>query len=280
MAPREPSNSMANWPIESFHTLPGNPSVVPGGDQAVADYDDLQLEPVDDTTRSPISQQSWRHPDITPQIQETLSQLPCSRPVSAPGRTDGQEGKPFEVPTHGPNQTTPLTRTEPAVEPQLTHRRRTRKEANGSSLISRSKENATPESTVDENFSSALLSRQQQDDPIDIKTDISDAARLEPASAYSVSIEGPPGKTVSREGKIQKDEIMKVLEGIPTDILSGYLMQKGISSNPGDGKDSDESEAKQKHHCTRTRCERKFSRRSELKYVTVSYYWYIVTLSR
>lgn len=264
--PRGFPNTQANWGIEAHPPLPPGSSAVSGGDQAMADFDDLRLETVGGAMEPPASQQLLRHPDIPRQVQETLSHLPHSRPVSALGRADGREAKPFQPPAQGPRRTLGPTEATSTIEPQLTYWVPAQQDETNRGLVSQTNKNADAGSAGYEASSSALPLHRQPEEPADVKRISSHSTSLDSSAMSSVNTDEQPETVTPQEIDFQKeDEIMKTLEGIPTDILSRYLREKGIYPNTDSGRDSGDSGTEQKHLCTWPRCERKFNRKSELK---------------
>ncbi|MBE3043213.1 hypothetical protein IMZ48_11700 [Candidatus Bathyarchaeota archaeon] len=259
--PRGFPNTLTGWAMEANPSLPPGSSAVPGSDQGMADFEELHLDPEDGATGSPATQQLFRHHDIPRQVHETLSHLPHSRPVSALGRADGSEARPFPVPSQGPRQTAGPAETASTIEPRLTYWSQAEQETNSHGLIARSNQNGNLEAS-----SSALSLHQQPEESADLKPNSNHSRVLDSSVMSPVSDEEQPAETIPQEIDAQKeDAILKVLDRIPTDLLSRYLREKGISSNTDSGRDSGDSGTEQKHLCVHVRCGRKFSRRSELK---------------
>ena len=265
-------NSLPNWAVGGYSALPADSSAVPGSGPTMADLEEeLQLDPEGVVVQSSIASQPSRHADISRQVQETLSYLPHSRPASALGNIDGRrEAQPFQAPPRDARQVEGAVEATSVVESQLTYQNATQKQTTNPNFTALDEEQMNTKSTTAMDFPP----HQQPEMPAEFKPDPACSEELETTATMSIDTDGQTGDMgLPEDGAQNEEEMMKLLEGFPPEILSKFVKQKGIRLNTESDcdrdrdrdRDSDGSSTSQKHHCTL--CDRKFKRKSELKYV-------------
>lgn len=264
--PRGFPNTVASWDLGAY-SHPGNPSAT-GDDHAMGDPDDLQLEHADDPMSAAVA--ALRGPAIPRQVQETIDCLSYGRPVLEVGRPEYRQAGSVLGSSHEPFQTEGFGETA-SIAPQLTYQNPAQV-ASGSGLAGRSSGSADPRGAFASYASVGPVSRKQPDTSDDTNAAPPGSSNLGNFSTARAGAKRKRPESAQIKDEPQREEKMiKMLDGIPTDLLARYLKEKGIRSSSEAGRDSDDSGAKseqqsaQKHQCAQ--CKRSFSRNSELKYV-------------
>lgn len=259
------------WVIDAY-SLPEGPSAVGNdhemGDPEMGDPDDLQLGLADDPMSAAVA--ASRRPALARQLQETLDCLPGSRPILEIEMPEGRRTEAVPGPTQELCQTGAFDETA-SIVPQLTYQGPVQL-ASGPGLSVSSNGGENPRVTSDGAGSLAPHSCRQPEtsDGSSIASPGLPGLGNSSTSSAGTKRKRPASDKVEDEPK-KEENMMKMLDEIPTDLLARYLKEKGIRSDADTAPDSDDSGVKQetrsaqKHQCTD--CGRSFTRNSELKYV-------------